>query len=543
MGLLHFFNRLLGDLGRDAKAAIPALLAAVGRSDASTYPAAGDAALSIGAEADTLVPVFVAGLTHADENVRFYSGVRLGIMGRRAEAAIPDVARLLVDQAESVRREIPSALYKTGGSSPEAVAALTGGLSSADRQIREQSAVYLGKIGPPHAAAAVDPLRRTMHEDTGRVRVAAAAALMHVGDPSDEAGAVSAIEAGFNDEDPEVRLSACEAMQSLHSQFPGAVAALTKALSDPDEHVRGHAARGLYECGADAEEALPAIATAVRDTSGAASFWALRSLTKLTMELPPETRSHIEWDPKLAPALIGDLESDDYRTRRIAAIALGSLPPTKATLATLRTHLTDDEALVRVQSAIALCRLDESDADVIDVLIAALLTGKGDFAFVGDPATTGILKNLGEKLQPGADKLKRALGARHKETRLAVAGALICIDPQDTAGFDALIALMNDPDPHNRALAIITLYENVDRLPDSAVAAFIRATRDPNAQVRYYACRGLQKAGANTPEVIAALEAATHDNACLMGQGYVADAAKAALADLRGNGDAGAGHP
>jgi HEAT repeat protein len=128
----------------------------------------------LGPDAETAVPVLIAALGHADEDVRRASARALGQIG---PAAIPAVQQALAAPQEPVRRYAVQALGWIG---PPALPALIEALDNNDAPVRASAARELGRLGP-EASAARPALVEAVDDPDPKVRAAAARALGRIG--------------------------------------------------------------------------------------------------------------------------------------------------------------------------------------------------------------------------------------------------------------------------------------------------------------------------------------------------------------------------
>jgi HEAT repeat protein len=83
---------------------------------------------------------------------------------------------------------------------------------------------------------------------------------------------------------------------------------------------------------------------------------------------------------------------------------------------------------------------------------------------------------------------------------------MLCSDEEGTRGGDALLDLVNDPDPEVRWVVA----RGLSQVDPEALRPLIVMLRDPNKDVRVVAASAL--GFSHTPQAIAALEEATKDD-------------------------------
>jgi HEAT repeat protein len=133
----------LGELGAEAKGAVPALLDGLDDEDETVRRGAARALGKIGADV-AAVPALAAALgDRTDELVRQYAAEALGRMGAEAKAAIPALIGALKDASHGVSDQAAEALLKIGLA---AVPALVEAVKDEDERVRWKAADALTRI-------------------------------------------------------------------------------------------------------------------------------------------------------------------------------------------------------------------------------------------------------------------------------------------------------------------------------------------------------------------------------------------------------------
>ena len=183
---------------------------------------------------------------------------------------------------------------------------------------RTHAAEILGLAGAAGAVPALVEALRDRHEDEGSVKVAAAAALARLRDPS-------------------------------------AIPLLVRELFDVDEHSSRSLAEALVAFG---ELAVPELLQLLADTAHPAGrLWAARILGRIG-------------DARAVDDLVARLGDRDDRLRMAAAEALGAIGDARALAPIVRATLRDPAPQVRAHAAGAVARIEGERA--VDVLVAAL---------------------------------------------------------------------------------------------------------------------------------------------------------------------------
>jgi HEAT repeat protein len=103
----------LGDIGPEAKAAIPALIKALGDQDVHVRILAANTLGDIGSEANEAVPALIKAPGDPEVLVRRHTAGALSRIGPEAKEALPELERLAEkDPDQSVRQSASEALKK-----------------------------------------------------------------------------------------------------------------------------------------------------------------------------------------------------------------------------------------------------------------------------------------------------------------------------------------------------------------------------------------------------------------------------------------------
>jgi HEAT repeat protein len=134
----------LGNLGPEAKDAVPALAAVLGPDDTAGVVAA--ALARIGPAAAQAVPALVADLHGPDAGRRWRAARTLGRIGSTAAAAVPDLQAALRDPNEAVRAHAARALGRMGAAARPAAADLQRATGDADAGVRGEARQALDRL-------------------------------------------------------------------------------------------------------------------------------------------------------------------------------------------------------------------------------------------------------------------------------------------------------------------------------------------------------------------------------------------------------------
>jgi len=193
-------------------------------------------------------------------------------MGRDAEPAVTDLARLVGDENRWVRICACEALGSVGPQAAPAADALLAAVQQGDLGTRRRAIAALGQIGPA-ARAAVPVLIQTQDKDgDAALRQSAAAALYQIQldviaqQAETKAGeGVRALLAKVRSADQYEAVPAIKALAAKGAEARPAVPALALALADQNKWIREAAANALAALGTDAKPVLPHLRRLLED--------------------------------------------------------------------------------------------------------------------------------------------------------------------------------------------------------------------------------------------------------------------------------------
>jgi serine/threonine-protein kinase len=191
---------------------VQGLVQSLAAADAGTRWRAAEALGNLGAEARPAVPALTGVLRDRSPDVRWRAAEALGKIGADAASSVPSVAALLDDTDDLVRGEAAKALGRFGSAAGTAVPALSGALRHPEVAFRREVAKALAKIGPA-AQGAVPALTVALSDKDKFVRMECARALGNIGPPA--RSAVTALTSASRDSELLVARQAQEALKKL----------------------------------------------------------------------------------------------------------------------------------------------------------------------------------------------------------------------------------------------------------------------------------------------------------------------------------------
>jgi len=143
--------RLLGQLGKDAAVAVPALAAALKDKSVEIRRAAAGSLAQLGPLSKEALPDLEAAIKDKDKNVRCSAIYALGSLGKDAAKTVPMLAGCVRENIVEIRLAAIRALGNIGVDSKEAKNALLDAARESQTDIREAATEALKKIQMPQA--------------------------------------------------------------------------------------------------------------------------------------------------------------------------------------------------------------------------------------------------------------------------------------------------------------------------------------------------------------------------------------------------------
>jgi HEAT repeat protein len=418
------------------------------------------------------VSALVAGLKHRVAEVRGAAALELawGVkqLGPGATQAAAALLRLLRDSDQDVSWRAATALGCLG---PAAARAQARALA----RLPEDLSLFMIEascIDPPKRVPLLVLALKSRHR---RVRVTAASALVRAGRRHDLAVPVLVNALGS---EKALREMAERALDGVGSRASGSVPALRRMLRNRSSRVRSAAAGALGDIGPAAAPAAPALVGLLRNDPELevrrAAAWSLGAIGP---------KAH-----NAKSALVSALAGSDAWLSRTAAVALGKVARSGATVRVLRALLGNrSEATVRAGAAEGLGLMGTAAAAGRADLIAAL----GDPDWTVREAATLALGRIGPDPASLA-ALGRALATNSMSDAYRAAEALGLMGARAAPATVDLVAALSSKESNVRAKAA----EALGRIgATSAIASLHRILEDEEASVRKAAAEALKRIG------------------------------------------------
>jgi HEAT repeat protein len=278
-------------------------------------------------------------------------------------------------------------------------------------------------------------------------------------------------------------------------------------LTDDDKQVRRLAAYALGQIGPEAAEAVPALVIAADDNNIEVGWYSLEALGRIG----PAAASAVPDVVRILKAAEQFRNSPGYGPLRVNGVrALGRIrTDSAAAISLLESTLSDTDRHVAIAATIALWQID-ARGDSIESIGAELASENDDIAL----AAAMALVEIGEKAEPAAKPLIRALGHENADVRRAASRALSEIG---LPAAPLVTKALEFPDRFDSVTAINTLgwmlektrrqvlhssdtdlgvfIETATELQEHIVGALIAALDDSKAEIPDSAARALARLG------------------------------------------------
>jgi HEAT repeat protein len=505
--------RTLGNIGVEARSAIPALQAALG--DDSTRVHAAYALWQIDPQAKLIVPTLfshpqlpmanlIEALSHKNVKVSGAAAAALSAMGPAAQEAVPALVQALhkpearIFAAKALRSLARS--LDVGGAVPSLVEML----GDSDERVRKAAAQALARIAPKDRTVAV-VLARALADSNLDVRVGACHTLGAMG-PAAEPAFPALVDMLGRGDYPHLAASALVQIGPAARPVVPALIALIEERKTGKIQESARAAVWALGAIGPADQVLPTLLqileesqnVALHDSAadamarlGPAAGKALPALIRDAEakwpEVHPSTVAALgQMGPEAVPVLGRVLKDAPARSRALAAETLGAMgAAAKAAVPALRNALHDREPRVALEAAFALCQLDADPQYAREVIVQAVRDEpfRGVMQFRPGPELSRRIQKVGPVLLPAlVDLLKDSNTPR----QLRAIDAIAAMGPAAKPAIPALLPLARDSDVRVRDAAALALVQVIADVQDALAA--LRALAMEPSQV-WMACK------------------------------------------------------
>ncbi len=248
----------LGNLGKKAAIAVPALIDLLDNEDAVIRVTAIEALCKIGSAIET-VPALVRVLRDESVYVRAHAAFGLGCFREKAIFAVDALIAALKDDDEWVRGNAADAIARIGKSAHHATSALIDALGDRNPKVRAKATLALATVATD--TDILPSLISTANDQDSRVRAAVAEAFGCVlGCTCSDC--VIALTLSLNDPDVYVRISAAKSLVKIGKQIPVSIDVLMQILTTSDTQILTTTILNFGIIGAYLQQHIPSLSAA-----------------------------------------------------------------------------------------------------------------------------------------------------------------------------------------------------------------------------------------------------------------------------------------
>lgn len=402
--------RALTRIGPPPEQFLPLLGKKLRDADPSVRVHALNALANIGKPA---VPLLIEALQRDKD--AFWACLVLAEIGPDAQAAVPELLRLVDHENPEVRREALLALAEIGEGSPETISKIAGLLEDPTPGVALGAAYVLGKIGP-EAQSASDKLKQHVDAEDPIMQTVALWALARVNPNEKEwfRRAVPLLVERLTDNRQNVREAAVQALMDLNPPPGSLIPQLKKVLDQANAETVSRALDALATLG---KPAVPRLIAAMEHDE-------VRMRAAMILgRIGPEAEEAI-------PALTEALKDPRSEVRREAVFALGAIGPAAAPAVPQITELLQDPDMnVRYAAAYALGKIGPKAIGAKQQLLDRLATADQFLALVSAWALAQIQPECSVTSPKTVPLLIKALDQSSPMVQLEAIDALECLGP------------------------------------------------------------------------------------------------------------------
>jgi len=479
-----------------AKAALPALTAALQNKNEAVVLAAGNALAKLGQNAKPALSALEKAYkrsTGLAETTLSQAILAVGGDGTTVLTEIVGDAKAPLEK----RLKALSQLGWTGRPDDRVVSVLVNALHDSNPQMRAGAAMALAMIGPK-ARGAIPALVELLADETldaaadklsaGATKVVPQA-LTRMGSE-----AVPALAALLKDDSktPFARWQAAGTLANLRRRATPALPVLEAALKDKNLLIAGESACAYVLAGGDAARAMPVLKEGLKDKSPLVLWHTIDAIRRLG----PKAKDTV-------PLLTVLLKHEDQKIRIAAAHALSNMgPDARPAVAAMAQLLQPEDPRQRLEIILALGRLGPNAKEALPALIQRL---KDMQPLSHHP----LLITIGEFGSDAKDAVPALMELLKKKEIIFHSDAMIAlgqIGPEAQAAVPQLQAFLGHASEYPRANAARAL-GGIGPKAESAVPALKKLLQDDRQAVRVWAAYALARVtGDNKPYVAVLVE-------------------------------------
>jgi HEAT repeat protein len=431
--------------------------------------------------AETTIPELIGtlqSLQSQDEGKRVAAIDQLAAKAEQAAAAVPVLSDLLEDSSAAVRAHAARALGQIGPAAKPAVQALAKLVGDPKPAVGRAALEALSEIRPGPKVGVPLFGKLMEHGDPG-LRTRAMACLAEAGPE-----AVPFLQASLKNE--KAAYWACLVLRDIGPAAKPATEDLAALVNDPRPEIRREAILALAAIGPGAAAAAPQIAATLdKPETAAAATYALGAIGSLPTAAEIAVRANVQSKDKILAAasifVLAKIHADNKHYTRWATVALANM-------------LKNSDARVRRAAAQALGALRPAPEIAQPIMEEA-------FKNVEPQVLTGAMDALAGLGAPALPRLITAL--KNEKIRPRVVYILGQMGPTAAPAVDAIVGLLDDPNPQTQEEALIALAK-IGPAAKAAVPALDKALSEREGAACYGVAYALGRIG---PDAAAAAPA------------------------------------
>ncbi|QDT42021.1 putative phycocyanin operon protein Z [Gimesia alba] len=488
----------LGELGSNAKSAVPALIQVVKTGSVASRSEAIIALGKIGPDSAAAVPELTKILRSYSIILKYNTLQALRQIGPASKPAIKQIVPLMESNNTylnvAAARAVASIDPDNKENLKQAIKVLLDGLDVSMNEVRSDAATGLAEIGEPAVKPLLETLKKEHAADHHTECEKICDVIAQMGSQG-ESAIPTLLKIVKKVDDPNLVWRAAHALGTINASPKEVVPALTALLSNASPEVRANAAIALGEFGAAAKSAVPELTKLLSDSELSVKLDAAASLG----DIGPDAASAV---PQLASAMqAGPVALTLTSASALSSIGEASVPALNEMLAKdsplklLAVHVLGEIGASAKSSIPELVKLINSpDPDVSQTAITSL-GEMGPAAIQVEPQLLDILKTSTGKTRNAAVYALSKIGSKKalplikqyasasdedERFRLVCAWALVRDNPTDPetvkAALPGLIKVLSDENPlvRREAANAISL---TGPLGEPAVAALTEALK------------------------------------------------------------------
>ena len=314
---------------------VAALIRSLENPDPPKRSRAAEVLGEVGSEAKAAIPYLVKLLKDKDEGVRRNSAHAIEQIGSLTQGDLPGIMEAIKDSNPDVRVSLITAIKLMGPEADAAIPALIEALHDPQTPVRIQAAKALGAMGVT-AKDAIPALAKALESDKSPdVRAESVLALSKMG--SNARAALPSLELALKDPNLDVRLGILAAIESIGPDAKAVAPLLVKTMKEKNWDYRAAVIRALGAIGPDAgKESLAPLIDGLQETR--LHDDAIQALSKMG-------KSAVRPLTNLLNARI------DPNIRLGAVIALGEIGPDAKSALTILTLLSRTDRVQEIRDA------------------------------------------------------------------------------------------------------------------------------------------------------------------------------------------------